>query len=82
MPKLWNGAGQSGLLRYSSRWLIRWIVGRYLRGPQTFYLFENADDPAEFGLAATGCRVTLVGGREWIRASSSSPRSRRRRRSR
>jgi glycosyltransferase involved in cell wall biosynthesis len=44
------------------RWLIRWVVGRCLRGPQTFYLFENADDPAEFGLAATGCRVTLVGG--------------------
>lgn len=52
----------SGLFHRAGRTFIRFVVGRYLRGPRTWYLFENTDDPAEFGLDAAGRQVTIVGG--------------------
>jgi glycosyltransferase involved in cell wall biosynthesis len=44
------------------RCLVRTIVGSWLRGPNTRYLFENRDDPPEFGLDPGGREVTIVGG--------------------
>jgi glycosyltransferase involved in cell wall biosynthesis len=44
------------------RWGARTILGRFLRGPGTHYMFENADDPAEFGLSAADPMVTIVPG--------------------
>ena len=41
---------------------VRFIVGTILRGPRTRYLFENRDDPVEFGLDPAGSNVTIVGG--------------------
>src|ERR1700719_2500966 len=38
------------------------IVGSWLRGPRTRYLFENRDDPREFGLDPDDAEVTIVGG--------------------
>jgi len=45
-----------------ARAVTRAVVGRVLRGPGTRFLFENADDPREFGLDPLGSDVTLVGG--------------------
>jgi glycosyltransferase involved in cell wall biosynthesis len=56
---LWTS---NGPLERLMRWGARLIVGRFLRGPGTHYLFENADDPAEFGLSATDPAVTIVPG--------------------
>src|SRR4051794_21580261 len=44
-----------------ARVLLRFVVGRWLRGPQTHYLFENTDDPREFGLHNSPA-VTIVPG--------------------
>jgi glycosyltransferase involved in cell wall biosynthesis len=44
------------------RGMVRWIVGSWLRGPNTRYLFENRDDPREFRLDPDGPEVTIVGG--------------------
>jgi glycosyltransferase involved in cell wall biosynthesis len=56
---LWVERGWgAGLLRG----LVRAIVGSWLRGPNTRYLFENRDDPREFGLDPDGPEVTIVGG--------------------
>jgi glycosyltransferase involved in cell wall biosynthesis len=44
-----------------ARGVLRFIVGRWLRGPQTHYLFENTDDPREFGLLNSPA-VTIVPG--------------------
>src|SRR5204862_4173251 len=41
---------------------IRFVVGSWLRGARTRYLFENRDDPLEFGLDPGGSNVTIVGG--------------------
>jgi glycosyltransferase involved in cell wall biosynthesis len=49
-----------GPVEIVARWLARLVVGRWLKGPDTRYLFENTDDPAEFGLDAT--KVTVVPG--------------------
>jgi len=38
------------------------VIGRWLRGPRTHYLFENPDDPPALWLAAADRDVTLVGG--------------------
>jgi glycosyltransferase involved in cell wall biosynthesis len=46
----------------AARALVRMIIGRWLRGPGTRYIFENADDPAEFGLEAGKPPVTIVPG--------------------
>ncbi len=50
------------VLARAGRFVARIVVGRLLRGPRTRYLFENADDPREFGLDVRDRAVTLVGG--------------------
>jgi glycosyltransferase involved in cell wall biosynthesis len=44
------------------RSLIRVLVGSWLRGGGTRYLFENGEDPREFGLEPTDRDVAIVGG--------------------
>jgi glycosyltransferase involved in cell wall biosynthesis len=44
------------------RSLVRVLVGSWLRGPRTHYLFENRDDPHEFGLGPDDPDVTIIGG--------------------
>ena len=44
-----------------ARAALRMIIGRWLRGPQTRYLFENSDDPRELGLENSPA-VTIVPG--------------------
>jgi len=44
-----------------ARVLLRFVVGRSLRGKSTHYLFENTDDPREFGLQDSSA-VTIVPG--------------------
>ena len=56
---LWIENGAFGRL---ARLLVRFLVGRWLRGPGTHYLFENSDDPREFWLDPGEAAVTLVGG--------------------
>jgi glycosyltransferase involved in cell wall biosynthesis len=56
---LWTG---NGVTERCLRPLVRTIVGRWLRGPRTHYLFENSDDPAEFGLDPADPHVTIVAG--------------------
>jgi glycosyltransferase involved in cell wall biosynthesis len=46
----------------AARALVRRIIGHWLKGPGTRYMFENADDPAEFGLQADKPPVTIVPG--------------------
>ena len=56
---LWLDRGLSvGIARN----IVRRVVGSWLRGPRTHYLFENHDDPREFGLDPDGADVTIVGG--------------------
>jgi glycosyltransferase involved in cell wall biosynthesis len=43
------------------RVVLRFVVGHVLRGKNTHYLFENTDDPREFGLANSSA-VTIVPG--------------------
>ncbi len=50
-----------GLKERLASLFARLVVGRWLRRPGTRYLFENFDDPAEFGLAADA-PVTIVPG--------------------
>jgi glycosyltransferase involved in cell wall biosynthesis len=45
-----------------ARQIVRGIVGLWLRGPRTRYLFENRDDPQEFGRHPDGADITIVGG--------------------
>jgi glycosyltransferase involved in cell wall biosynthesis len=45
----------------AARALLRHVVGRWLRGAGTRYLFENSDDPREFGLEGSSA-VTIVPG--------------------
>ena len=56
---LWIERGTA--VRFARR-LASCIVGRCLRGPRTRYLFENSDDPHEFGIDPGAADVTLVGG--------------------
>jgi glycosyltransferase involved in cell wall biosynthesis len=56
---LWTG---NGLTERFLRPMVRTIVGRWLRGPRTHYLFENSDDPSEFGLSPADPQVTIVSG--------------------
>ncbi len=53
---------ENGLFERLARPIARFMIGRALRGARTRYLFENADDPREFGLAPDAADVTLVGG--------------------
>jgi glycosyltransferase involved in cell wall biosynthesis len=53
---------ENGPLERLARPLARLVIGRILRGPSTRYLFENSEDPREFGLDPTAANVTIVGG--------------------
>jgi glycosyltransferase involved in cell wall biosynthesis len=53
---------EDGIVVRLARKIVRTIVGSWLRGPRTHYLFENRDDPREFGLDPDGADVTIVGG--------------------
>jgi glycosyltransferase involved in cell wall biosynthesis len=52
---------QQGLLAFVARSIVRIIVGSWLRGRHTRYIFENRDDPSEFELGADDPDVTIVG---------------------
>ncbi len=59
LGELWVGEG----LRYRLvRTAIRTIVRSLLRAPHIHYVFENSEDPVEFGLDPKGPGVTIVGG--------------------
>lgn len=49
---------RSRVLRILIRGVIRWI----LNGTNTYFVFENREDPKEFGLSASNSHVTFVGG--------------------
>jgi glycosyltransferase involved in cell wall biosynthesis len=53
---------QQGLLICAVRAVVSTVVGSWLRGSRTRYLFENRDDPPEFGLSADDADVTIIGG--------------------
>lgn len=53
---------ENGALERLARPAVRFLVGRWLRGAGTHYLFENPDDPRELGLDPHGPDVTIVGG--------------------
>jgi glycosyltransferase involved in cell wall biosynthesis len=61
-----TGLGHLWIERGSAVQLVRkfvsFIVGKWLRGPRTHYLFENYDDPRELGIDPDSAEVTLVGG--------------------
>jgi glycosyltransferase involved in cell wall biosynthesis len=56
---VWSNHGPVELI---ARTLARFIVGHWLKGPDTRYLFENTDDPREFGLDPDKPPVTIVPG--------------------
>ncbi len=59
LGELWVGEG----MRYRLlRTLVRALMRGLLRAPHVHYLFENAEDPAEFGLDPAGRSVTIIGG--------------------
>ena len=45
-----------------ARAVTRLVLGRLFRRPGTHYLFENPDDPLEFGLNTADLDVTIVNG--------------------
>ena len=53
---------ENGPVERLARPITRWLIGRVLRGTATRYVFENSEDPREFGLEPTGAEVTIVGG--------------------
>jgi glycosyltransferase involved in cell wall biosynthesis len=56
---LWTATGIAAAV---ARAAVRFVVGSWLRRPYTRYLFENRDDPHEFGLDPESRAVTIVGG--------------------
>ena len=56
---LWSN---NGPIERVARALARFVVGHWLKGPDTRYLFENTDDPREFGLDPDKPPVTIVPG--------------------
>lgn len=52
----------NGILARVLRTIVRRAVGSWLKAPGTRYLFENRDDPREFGLDPNGSNVFIVGG--------------------
>jgi glycosyltransferase involved in cell wall biosynthesis len=56
---LWT---RDGVFIRAMRALVKRAIGSWLRSPDTRYLFENADDPREFGLDPDGRDVFIVGG--------------------
>jgi glycosyltransferase involved in cell wall biosynthesis len=59
LGNLWLDRGIfAGLVRA----VVRIVVGSWLRGPQTHYLFENRDDPRALGLDPEDPNITIVAG--------------------
>ncbi|MFY9827388.1 MAG: glycosyltransferase family 4 protein [Rhodoplanes sp.] len=59
LGELWIGDG----VRYRLlRMLVRALMRGFLQAPQVHYLFENREDPCEFGLDPNGPLVTILGG--------------------
>jgi glycosyltransferase involved in cell wall biosynthesis len=54
---LWS---EDGTIKRVARAALRFVIGKWLRGADTRYLFENTDDAREFGLS--GPEVTIVPG--------------------
>jgi glycosyltransferase involved in cell wall biosynthesis len=52
---------RQGLMAQAGRSIVRTVIAS-LRGPATRYVFENRDDPQEFGLDPDGPEVAIVGG--------------------
>jgi glycosyltransferase involved in cell wall biosynthesis len=44
-----------------ARAMLRTVIGRWLRGGETRYLFENSDDPREFGLENSSAVMIVPG---------------------
>ena len=59
LGRLWMDVGPRAA---ATRSVIRFLVGSWFRGPKTHYLFENEDDPHEFGFDLRAPDVTIVGG--------------------
>jgi glycosyltransferase involved in cell wall biosynthesis len=53
---------ENGLFERLARLIVRPILGTWLRGDRTRFLFENADDPRTLRLDPKGAEVTIVGG--------------------
>ena len=53
---------ERGFGAFLARRVTRHVIGSMLRHPQTRYLFENHEDPKEFGLDPNGFEVTIIGG--------------------
>src|SRR3984957_9992437 len=53
---------ESGPVAATVRAVVRRIIGYLLRRPEAVCVFENAEDPGEFGLATSNPKVVLVGG--------------------
>jgi glycosyltransferase involved in cell wall biosynthesis len=53
---------ERGIAVRVARKIVSAIVGSWLRGPRTRYLFENRDDPQEFGIRSDAADLTIVGG--------------------
>jgi glycosyltransferase involved in cell wall biosynthesis len=53
---------ECGIAVRVARKIVSAIVGSWLRGPRTRYLFENRDDPQEFGINSDAADITIVGG--------------------
>jgi glycosyltransferase involved in cell wall biosynthesis len=51
-----------GFVAHVTRSIVRFLVGSWLRGSHTRYIFENRDDPSEFQLSPDDPYVTIVGG--------------------
>jgi glycosyltransferase involved in cell wall biosynthesis len=51
-----------GFFARAVRNIVRIVVGSWLRGPRTRYLFENSDDPREFGIGPEDSDITIVAG--------------------
>jgi glycosyltransferase involved in cell wall biosynthesis len=52
----------NGALESLARRASRYVIGRWLKGPRTCYVFENAEDPLEFRLDPSSAHVRLIGG--------------------
>jgi glycosyltransferase involved in cell wall biosynthesis len=59
LGELWVGEGMRHRLL---RRLVRALMRGFLQAPQVHYLFENSEDPVEFGLDPAGPAVTIIGG--------------------
>jgi glycosyltransferase involved in cell wall biosynthesis len=56
---LWS---ETNLFARFARIGLKLVIGKWLRKPGTRYLFDNEDDPLEFGLRRQDNDVTVVGG--------------------